>query len=471
MRMHSKNSFLFACLLLTLLTAGLGQPVYAAENSWKTMKPMPTARVGLSVAVVDGKIYAIGGNTVINGAVNEMYDPETDTWTTMEPMPTPRADFAIAVYQKKIYCIGGVGFGQGFNVTGKTEVYDPTTNTWETKASMPTPRHSLEANVVNGKIYVISGEIDARHVSTKNEAYDPKTDSWYTVVPESIPTGLHSYSSAVIDDKIYIIGGMTEYGIDPFSPPTNKPLIYNAQTDEWTKGESLQYLITSGAATATTGVNAPQRIYVIGGYQWVYSTTSKVSGQISGQVSVYDPITKTWTFGEDMPTSRVGLAVAVVNDKIYAIGGYESDFSASAVNEQYTPIGYKEPKVMSVFVDSPANKTYYTDTIKLQFAINKTASSVTYSLDNKDNVSIATNPTLTLSGLSAGSHSITVYAQDATTGKYAKSQTTYFTVQTFLNPWYILIIAVIAGAITVTVLVYRNRTKKTADTKQHQLKC
>jgi N-acetylneuraminic acid mutarotase len=420
------------------------------------MKPMPTARVGLCVAVVDGKIYAIGGNTAIDGAVNEMYDPETDTWTTLEPMPTPRTDFAIAAYQNKIYCIGGVGFGQGINVTGKTEVYDPATNTWETKASMPTPRHSLEANVVNGKIYVIGGEIDAHHVPTKNEAYDPTTDSWYTVVPESIPTGLYYYSSAVINDKIYIIGGMTESGISPFSPPINKTLIYDAQTDAWTQGDALPYLIVCGAATATTGVNAPQRIYVIGGYRWL----SAAGDEVSSQVSAYDPKTKTWTFGEEMPTKRVGLAVAVVNDKIYAIGGYESDFSATAVNEEYTPIGYKEPKVMSVFVDSPANKTYYIDTIKLQLAINKTVSLVTYSLDNGDNVSLAENPTLTLSGLSDGSHSITVYAQDATTGKYAKSRTTYFTVQTFLNPWYILVIAVIAGAITVTVLVYRNRTKK-----------
>jgi hypothetical protein len=98
-------------LILSLLLPAFSLPlVSAAEDSWTTLEPMPTARAGLGVAVVDGEIYAIGGfvgtNTVLG--TNEMYDPETDTWTTKTSMPTPRAYFAIAVYQHKIYVIGGL---------------------------------------------------------------------------------------------------------------------------------------------------------------------------------------------------------------------------------------------------------------------------------------------------------------------------------------------------------------------------
>jgi hypothetical protein len=51
--------------------------VSATEDSWATMEPMPTARSGLGVAVVDGKIYAIGGynDDPDQVAVNEMYTP------------------------------------------------------------------------------------------------------------------------------------------------------------------------------------------------------------------------------------------------------------------------------------------------------------------------------------------------------------------------------------------------------------
>ena len=79
----------------------------AAENEWTARTRMPTARGGVGVAVVNGKIYAIGGlNNDTQLAVNEEYNPVTDTWTTRTPMPTARSGFAIAVYQNKIYCIG-----------------------------------------------------------------------------------------------------------------------------------------------------------------------------------------------------------------------------------------------------------------------------------------------------------------------------------------------------------------------------
>ena len=50
----------------------------------------------------------------------------------------------------------------------------------------------------------------------------------------------------------------------------------------------------------------------------------------------------TWTTEEPMPTARAGIGVAVVNGKIYAIGGREgwAGSPISAANERYTPIGY-----------------------------------------------------------------------------------------------------------------------------------
>jgi N-acetylneuraminic acid mutarotase len=146
-------------LILTLVTAPCFafEPVSASSpNSWTTKAFMPTARAQLGVAVVNGKIYAIGGgNNTAAGptvlSVNEEYDPATNTWTTKEPMPTARHSFGIAVYENKIYCIGGSINGPMLAVN---EVYDPATDTWETKTPMPTPRAALSANVVTDKIYL-----------------------------------------------------------------------------------------------------------------------------------------------------------------------------------------------------------------------------------------------------------------------------------------------------------------------------
>ncbi|TRO45881.1 galactose oxidase, partial [Candidatus Bathyarchaeota archaeon] len=77
---------LFGSLFLSTLQFRI---VGAVENSWTTKKSMSTARGGLGVAVVNGKIYAIGGsNNDAQLAVNEEYNPATDSWISKSPMPT-----------------------------------------------------------------------------------------------------------------------------------------------------------------------------------------------------------------------------------------------------------------------------------------------------------------------------------------------------------------------------------------------
>ena len=111
-------------LLALLFLAVVGTlSVYAAEDSWVSKASMHEARSGVGTAVMNGKIYVIGGtNQEGFRATNEEYDPETNTWTFEAPMPTARSAFGIAVYQNKIYCIGG--YTNGFSATGVNEVYD-----------------------------------------------------------------------------------------------------------------------------------------------------------------------------------------------------------------------------------------------------------------------------------------------------------------------------------------------------------
>ncbi len=99
---------------------------------------MPTARSYLGVAVVDNKIYAIGGSSNRGYEnITEQYDHVTDTWSTKAPMPTAKDNFAVAVYQNKIYTFGGFTFGDPFSYSNATEVYDPASDNWTTTASMP----------------------------------------------------------------------------------------------------------------------------------------------------------------------------------------------------------------------------------------------------------------------------------------------------------------------------------------------
>lgn len=73
----------------------------------------------------------------------------------------------------------------------------------------------------------------------------------------------------------------------------------------------------------------------------------------------------------------------------------------------------------------PLNETYLSPDVPLDFVLSEISSLVTLSLDGRDNVSLAENTTLT--GLSPGTHNVTVYATDMA-GNIGASKTLLFAV-------------------------------------------
>jgi N-acetylneuraminic acid mutarotase len=402
--------------VLTALCIMTIRPAWAAEDSWTTKAPMHKARNGLGVAVVNGKIYAIGGNRyIITGynseylGTNEEYDPATDTWTFKKPMPTPRCDFAIAVFQDKIYCIGGY---RGNGVTGVNEVYDPATDSWTMKTSIP----NIAAN----------------------------------------------YASAVVNDKIYIIGGLG-YGAISESHDLNQ--VYDAKTDTWSSAALVpETAVYNAAAGATTGVNAPKRIYVIGGY---YRNTADFDIPYNRKPLIYNPENDTWMEGAPMPTNRSDIAVAVVDDKLYVVGGTvpaDHSYIEVADNLEYTPVGYGTPDpsyvplnnsaAPEIAVLSPENQTYYATDIPLNLIVNEPDCWISYELDGQTVGAFSGNASLT--SLSQGAHTLTVYATDAA-GNTGTSMTIYFTVTPL--PLWLIIAVVFVAVVGVGLLVYFRKRK------------
>jgi hypothetical protein len=114
------------------------------------------------------------------------------------------------------------------------------------------------------------------------------------------------------------------------------------------------------------------------------------------------------------------------------------DASYYSMNNTLVTYGPEEPLgqvALTLTVTSPQNKTYYQTTVALQGSTNLNAN-VTYSLDGQAAVSVTNNATsflASLSGLSFGSHSVTVYATESVNASNTASSTVGFQVQNAPN--------------------------------------
>jgi len=152
-------------------------------GEWVKKADMPTARFCLSTSVVNGKIYAIGGDSqnLADLKTVEEYDPTKDTWTKKTDMPTARNWLSTSVVDGKIYAIGGGT--QAIVGLSTVEVYDPSTDKWAKCSNMPTGRRGLSSSVVNGKIYAIGGFLGGDKVLSTLEEYTP--EGWpFSIFPQ-----------------------------------------------------------------------------------------------------------------------------------------------------------------------------------------------------------------------------------------------------------------------------------------------
>ena len=94
---------------------------------------------------------------------------ETGKWTQKANMLSPRMQLATAVVNGKLYAIGGLNGGSRSAV----EEYDPQEDIWIKKADMPTPRGGIAASAVDGKIYVFGGHRVAFQPLDTVQMYDP----------------------------------------------------------------------------------------------------------------------------------------------------------------------------------------------------------------------------------------------------------------------------------------------------------
>lgn len=288
----------------------------AIAGTWSVAAPMPTARSEITSAVLDGKIYVVGGfqATGGNSDIVEVYDPKGDAWETITPLPV-RLDHAMAAsVDGKLYVMGGYRiFGQ--EISDATYQYDPVSDTWTERAPMPLGRAAGAAVTTDGLIYVLGGVGPEPAVG---QVYDPNSDGW-TSQFSPIAAPREHLTAQLVNRTIYVIGGRWQ-GVNV----NTVEVLRIVPGGTW---EMLAPMPTARGGLASAVVRG--EIHVVGGEDLVENSTF-------AKHEVYDRVADGWTPAPPLPTPRHGLTAQAVGERLYVIGGGpQARLSTSALVEAF----------------------------------------------------------------------------------------------------------------------------------------
>jgi len=299
---------------------------YASLSAWLELPSMKYGRQYPAVAVVNNKIYVIGGRAgdkdLDKGTrynINEEYDPVTNQWTTKTPIPNSFDAAANVVYNNKIYIAGGYPNGD------KHYVYDPYNNTWsDDPIDLPVKRWDCGGAIVGNYFYVIGGSSDQNAYNTiyrydleNGVKWESKTNSTYNHAKTAV---------SVHDNKVYVF-------CSDWYDRHDHVEVYEPSTDSWTIKKDAPYRFI--AATPTS----------IKGYIYLLRVTS--GSRYIPNFYKYNPADDTYTAIDDF--TLVDELISTLNlvnigSNIYHCGGS-------------IPAGYKTNRIFAYFPDEIAEGT------------------------------------------------------------------------------------------------------------------
>lgn len=112
----------------------------------------------------------------INSHSFSRYSTKDKKWFHMPKLQQKRFNMSTAVLDGKIYVVGGYNTA----VLASVECYDPKTNQWRYVARLNVARYSHQCCTINGSIYAVAGHNSGTPLSSI-EKYDKQIDKWLIV--------------------------------------------------------------------------------------------------------------------------------------------------------------------------------------------------------------------------------------------------------------------------------------------------
>lgn len=258
------------------------------DGFWVVSKTKSTPRTRVGVAVMNCKMYVIGG---YNGherlSTVEVFDPSTRRWDKISSINCKRSAVGTcSLDEKNLFVCGGY---DGIRSLNTVEKYDPIIDEWSLIAPMAKARSAAGVTAYKGSIFVIGGH-DGLSIFNSVEKYNTLTSEWETMVP--MLTQRCRLGVAVLKDKIYVCGG---YDGSSFLQTAE---VFDPETEKWSFISPMICMRSRVSLVSTYG-----KLYAIGGYDGNNNLKS---------VEVYDPEKDEWQLIPSMIYHEGGVGAAVI---------------------------------------------------------------------------------------------------------------------------------------------------------------
>ncbi|MCA8916212.1 MAG: hypothetical protein KDB90_12450 [Planctomycetes bacterium] len=182
--------------------------------------------------------------------------------------------------------------------------YDPKANEWSSLPPMPRARCFHACVASGGKVWLFGGvtriEDQVGDVTVAEvDCFDPKTGQWTT--PTKMPTPRNRLAGAAVNDRVILVGGMAANKdsdvVEEFTPATGG----------WSTGGPLPRACHGMALAAVNDT-----LVAVGGSQHMIGTW------------LYDPKSRQWREGAELPGPVLFAAAAGYEDQVYLFGNRSS---------------------------------------------------------------------------------------------------------------------------------------------------
>lgn len=245
----------------------------APDAEWELLSGGPRL-TGLAMVEYAGKLYRVGGFTAKNSDDQDQslwsqdsfasFDPASGEWTDLTPLPEGRSSHDAAVLDGKLYVVGGWNMAGADNTKWhKTAWVCDLTQAelkWTALPEPPFQRRAVSLAARKGKLYVMGGMQEDGGPTTQVAIFDPSVETWSTA-PALHGSGMEGFgtSAFALGDRLVVttMSGSVQVLSDDgtqwtFAGQANEPRFFHRQLTT----HDGQVLVVGGASMSTGKTNS-----------------------------------------------------------------------------------------------------------------------------------------------------------------------------------------------------------------------